>query len=61
MECMFCHQCEQTPTGGCKIIGVYGKKEKLRDSLLLQGVMHQVKAGSIIGSWQHPCRLKQLF
>jgi hydroxylamine reductase len=26
---MFCHQCEQTPTGGCKIIGVCGKNEEI--------------------------------
>ncbi|MCP8969237.1 hydroxylamine reductase [Ectobacillus ponti] len=26
---MFCHQCEQTPTGGCKVIGVCGKDETI--------------------------------
>lgn len=26
---MFCYQCEQTPTGGCKVIGVCGKNEEL--------------------------------
>ncbi|AYB40549.1 hydroxylamine reductase [Brevibacillus laterosporus] len=26
---MFCYQCEQTPTGGCKVIGVCGKTEEL--------------------------------
>ncbi|MFS0916724.1 hydroxylamine reductase [Brevibacillus sp. 179-C 1.1 NHS] len=26
---MFCYQCEQTPSGGCKIIGVCGKNEEL--------------------------------
>jgi len=26
---MFCYQCEQTPTGGCKIVGVCGKNEEL--------------------------------
>ncbi|NRR04087.1 hydroxylamine reductase [Brevibacillus sp. RS1.1] len=26
---MFCYQCEQTPTGGCKVIGVCGKNEDL--------------------------------
>ena len=26
---MFCHQCEQTPTGGCKVIGVCGKNEEI--------------------------------
>ncbi|CAH0345498.1 hydroxylamine reductase [Bacillus sp. CECT 9360] len=26
---MFCHQCEQTPTGGCKVIGVCGKDENI--------------------------------
>ncbi|HDR5565640.1 TPA: hydroxylamine reductase, partial [Bacillus anthracis] len=24
---MFCYQCEQTPTGGCKVMGVCGKNE----------------------------------
>ncbi|WP_129726495.1 hydroxylamine reductase [Ectobacillus funiculus] len=40
---MFCHQCEQTPTGGCKVIGVCGKDEtiaSLQDILVfgLKGV-----------------------
>ncbi|WP_200792875.1 hydroxylamine reductase [Bacillus massilinigeriensis] len=26
---MFCYQCEQTPTGGCKVIGVCGKDETI--------------------------------
>lgn len=26
---MFCHQCEQTPMGGCRIIGVCGKDETI--------------------------------
>ncbi|MGG4447430.1 hydroxylamine reductase [Brevibacillus porteri] len=26
---MFCYQCEQTPSGGCKVIGVCGKNEDL--------------------------------
>lgn len=26
---MFCHQCEQTPVGGCRIIGVCGKDETI--------------------------------
>lgn len=26
---MFCHQCEQTPTGGCQIVGVCGKDENI--------------------------------
>ncbi|WP_123041075.1 hydroxylamine reductase [Cohnella candidum] len=26
---MFCHQCEQTPSGGCKVIGVCGKDETI--------------------------------
>ena len=26
---MFCHQCEQTPAGGCKVIGVCGKNEEI--------------------------------
>jgi len=26
---MFCYQCEQTPTGGCTVIGVCGKSEEL--------------------------------
>lgn len=26
---MFCYQCEQTPTGGCQVIGVCGKTEEL--------------------------------
>ena len=29
MGMMFCHQCEQTPTGGCKVIGVCGKDETI--------------------------------
>lgn len=40
---MFCHQCEQTPTGGCKVIGVCGKDENiasLQDTMLfaLKGI-----------------------
>ncbi|WLR51595.1 hydroxylamine reductase [Bacillus tianshenii] len=40
---MFCHQCEQTPTGGCKVIGVCGKDEtiaSLQDTLVfgLKGI-----------------------
>ncbi|BCU82756.1 hydroxylamine reductase [Polycladomyces abyssicola] len=40
---MFCHQCEQTPMGGCKIIGVCGKNEviaSLQDILVfgLKGI-----------------------
>ncbi|ARK30491.1 hydroxylamine reductase [Halalkalibacter krulwichiae] len=40
---MFCHQCEQTPTGGCQIIGVCGKNEdiaSLQDTLVfaLKGI-----------------------
>ncbi|MDZ5610484.1 hydroxylamine reductase, partial [Bacillus pseudomycoides] len=26
---MFCYQCEQTPTGGCKVMGVCGKNETI--------------------------------
>lgn len=26
---MFCHQCEQTPKGGCKVIGVCGRGETI--------------------------------
>ncbi|MGU5257594.1 hypothetical protein MAX09_23345, partial [Escherichia coli] len=26
---MFCYQCEQTPTGGCKVFGVCGKNEDI--------------------------------
>lgn len=26
---MFCHQCEQTPKGGCQVIGVCGKNEDI--------------------------------
>ncbi len=26
---MFCYQCEQTPTGGCTVVGVCGKNEEL--------------------------------
>lgn len=26
---MFCYQCEQTPSGGCKVVGVCGKTEEL--------------------------------
>ncbi|MET3293066.1 UNVERIFIED_CONTAM: hydroxylamine reductase [Brevibacillus sp. OAP136] len=26
---MFCYQCEQTPAGGCKVVGVCGKNEEL--------------------------------
>lgn len=40
---MFCHQCEQTPTGGCKIVGVCGKNEdiaSLQDTIVfaLKGI-----------------------
>lgn len=40
---MFCHQCEQTPTGGCRIIGVCGKDEtiaSLQDTIVfgLKGI-----------------------
>jgi hydroxylamine reductase len=40
---MFCHQCEQTPTGGCNVIGVCGKDEtiaSLQDTIIfgLKGI-----------------------
>ncbi|GHI01358.1 hydroxylamine reductase [Neobacillus kokaensis] len=40
---MFCHQCEQTPTGGCQVIGVCGKDEtvaSLQDTIIfaLKGI-----------------------
>lgn len=40
---MFCYQCEQTPTGGCKVIGVCGKDEtvaSLQDTVIfaLKGI-----------------------
>jgi hydroxylamine reductase len=40
---MFCYQCEQTPTGGCKTIGVCGKNEEiasLQDTIIfaLKGI-----------------------
>jgi hydroxylamine reductase len=40
---MFCYQCEQTPTGGCKIVGVCGKNEtiaSLQDTIIfgLKGI-----------------------
>ncbi len=40
---MFCYQCEQTPTGGCKVIGVCGKNEdiaSLQDTIIfaLKGI-----------------------
>lgn len=40
---MFCYQCEQTPSGGCKIIGVCGKNEdiaSLQDTIIfaLKGI-----------------------
>ncbi|WP_096200885.1 hydroxylamine reductase [Bacillus sp. FJAT-45350] len=40
---MFCHQCEQTPTGGCQIVGVCGKNEdiaSLQDTIVfaLKGI-----------------------
>ncbi|MEW9667766.1 hydroxylamine reductase [Ammoniphilus sp. 3BR4] len=40
---MFCYQCEQTPTGGCKVIGVCGKNEdiaSLQDTMIfaLKGI-----------------------
>ncbi|MCK6255589.1 hydroxylamine reductase [Fictibacillus sp. KIGAM418] len=40
---MFCYQCEQTPTGGCKTIGVCGKDENiasLQDTIIfgLKGI-----------------------
>ncbi|MDD9266760.1 hydroxylamine reductase [Paenibacillus sp. GCM10023248] len=40
---MFCYQCEQTPTGGCKVIGVCGKDENiasLQDTMIfaLKGI-----------------------
>ncbi|KAB2333640.1 hydroxylamine reductase [Bacillus mesophilum] len=40
---MFCHQCEQTPAGGCKIVGVCGKDEtiaSLQDTIIfaLKGI-----------------------
>lgn len=33
---MFCYQCEQTPSGGCKVVGVCGKNE---DIASLQDIM----------------------
>ncbi|MDP5275113.1 hydroxylamine reductase [Chengkuizengella axinellae] len=40
---MFCHQCEQTPSGGCNVIGVCGKDEtiaSLQDTIVfaLKGI-----------------------
>lgn len=40
---MFCYQCEQTPSGGCKIVGVCGKDEtiaSLQDTIIfaLKGI-----------------------
>ncbi|MEW8971216.1 MAG: hydroxylamine reductase [Mesobacillus sp.] len=40
---MFCYQCEQTPTGGCKVVGVCGKDEtiaSLQDTMIfaLKGI-----------------------
>lgn len=40
---MFCHQCEQTPSGGCKVVGVCGKNEdiaSLQDTMIfaLKGI-----------------------
>ncbi|NBI28213.1 hydroxylamine reductase [Chengkuizengella marina] len=40
---MFCHQCEQTPSGGCNVIGVCGKNEtiaSLQDTIIfaLKGI-----------------------
>lgn len=40
---MFCYQCEQTPTGGCKVVGVCGKDEtiaSLQDTIVfgLKGI-----------------------
>lgn len=40
---MFCHQCEQTPTGGCTVVGVCGKDEtiaSLQDTIVfaLKGI-----------------------
>ena len=40
---MFCHQCEQTPSGGCHVIGVCGKNEEiasLQDTIIfaLKGI-----------------------
>ncbi len=40
---MFCHQCEQTPSGGCQVIGVCGKNEdiaSLQDTIIfaLKGI-----------------------
>jgi hydroxylamine reductase len=40
---MFCYQCEQTPSGGCKVIGVCGKNEdiaSLQDTIIfaLKGI-----------------------
>ncbi|RXT15235.1 hydroxylamine reductase [Ammoniphilus sp. CFH 90114] len=40
---MFCYQCEQTPSGGCKVIGVCGKNEdiaSLQDTMIfaLKGI-----------------------
>lgn len=40
---MFCYQCEQTPSGGCKVIGVCGKDEtiaSLQDTIIfgLKGI-----------------------
>ena len=40
---MFCNQCEQTPVGGCTIVGVCGKDEtisSLQDTIIygLKGI-----------------------
>lgn len=41
---MFCYQCEQTPSGGCKVVGVCGKDEtiaSLQDTMIfaLKGLL----------------------
>lgn len=40
---MFCYQCEQTPSGGCTVVGVCGKNEtiaSLQDTMIfaLKGI-----------------------
>lgn len=55
---MFCYQCEQTPAGGCKVIGVCGKNEtvaSLQDTIIfgLKGVAAYATHARQLG-YTHP-------
>ena len=58
---MFCYQCEQTPSGGCKVVGVCGKDEtiaSLQDTMIfgLKGIAAYRTHANQLGAYRSICR-----